>query len=174
MSLQIIDFVFIVILAALTILGGIKGFINCIMGKIVPLLALWIASMTFGNIVPMIEKNITNHYIAVVLAFVIVFVVCFVVLKIVQALLKSVFSLPILKSLDRFLGFVFGFAEGLAVICLLLIVICIQPFFTPDELVGQSIFFKYLENVVRIPLDAINSSVSSAFAFINGYSALNV
>ena len=82
MNLPVIDMVFTIVIIALALFGMINGFINEVMGKIIPIVSIWIAFMTFRYVVEPIEKNVNMHFVAVVLAFLIVFIACFIVLKI--------------------------------------------------------------------------------------------
>ncbi|WP_407400911.1 CvpA family protein [Treponema sp.] len=174
MNLPIIDLVFIIIIFALAIMGLINGFLNEVLGKVIPIASIWIAFMTFGHLVGPLELHVKFHVAAVICAFLIVFIVVFIVLKIIQAILKKIFSAAILKSLDRFLGFVFGAVEGVAIVCIVLLVLRTQPWFDTSSLLAGSIFLKYLDPLISIPADAITESVKDASAFIAGNGALNV
>ena len=87
---------------------------------------------------------------------------------------QKIFSGAILKSLDRFLGLVFGLVEGVAVVCIILLILTAQPWFNTDSILKGSLFLKYLEPVISIPKGAIKESVNNASAFVAALGALNV
>lgn len=175
MNLPVIDMVFTIVIIALALFGMINGFINEVMGKIIPIVSIWIAFMTFRYVVEPIEKNVNMHFVAVVLAFLMVFIACFIVLKILQLILKSIFSGYVLKSLDRFLGLVAGAFEGIALVCVVLIVLLAQPWFDTNSLLAGSIYLKLLGPVISIPLNVLNESLNGTkTAFLNCLGAMNV
>lgn len=174
MNLPIIDLIFILIIVALALIGLIKGFLDEVLGKVIPIASIWIAFMTFGYLMPTVEERIKIHIVAVICSFLIVFIATFIVLKIFQLILKKIFSGAILKSLDRFLGLVFGIIEGFAVVCLILLVLTAQPWFDSSSILTGSIFAKYLEPIISIPAKAITDTVNNAAAFVMTEGALNV
>lgn len=57
----------------------------------------------------------TSEVLASAISFILIFIVAFIVLSIITSLLDLIFKLPILKSANMFLGFVFGAVEAVAV-----------------------------------------------------------
>ncbi|MDO4507357.1 MAG: CvpA family protein [Spirochaetales bacterium] len=174
MNLPLIDLIFIVIIAASTLIGFLKGFLDEVLGKVIPIASIFVAFMGFKYVLAPVESHIKIHVAAVICAFLLVFIVCFIVLKIVQVILKKIFSASILKSLDRFLGLVFGLVEGVAVVCIILLILTAQPWFNSDSILKGSLFLKYLEPVISVPKGAIRETVNSASAFIPFKGAFNV
>jgi membrane protein required for colicin V production len=78
-----------------------------------------------------------------ILSFVLIFIVVFVLIKLVEYLLVDIVDRINLGGVDRFLGFLFGFAEGIAVTSLLLLAFTLQPVFDAGPLLEGS-FFKEL------------------------------
>lgn len=173
MTLPIIDFVFIILIVAISIFALVNGFINELMGKVVPVLSIWITFMCFGRFVPILEKNIKMHFLAVAVTFLVVFVIVFILLKIIQTILKSIFSVPMLKSLDRFLGLVLGLVEGLTLVSIILLVLYVQPWFNVDNVLNGSIFARYLAPVISVPAKSINESLHN-ISIVSAVGALNV
>jgi membrane protein required for colicin V production len=79
-----------------------------------------------------------------IIAFVAVFVLIFLLAKLVEHLLKDITERISLGTVDRFLGLLFGVAEGIAVISLVLLVMRIQPIFDTSSLLENSFFAKML------------------------------
>lgn len=173
MTLPIIDFIFIVLIFVIAVAAVINGFINELFGKVVPVLAIWITFMCFGRFVPLLEKSVKMHVLAVAVTFLIVFVIVFILLKIIQTILKSVFNVPVLKSLDRFLGFVLGLLEGLTLVSIVLLVLYVQPWFNVDNLLNGSIFAKYLSPIISVPVRSVNESIQN-ISLISASGVMNV
>jgi membrane protein required for colicin V production len=79
-----------------------------------------------------------------IISFILIFVCIFIIVKMVEYLLKDIIRLISLGTVDRFLGFLFGLAEGIAVISLILLLLTIQPVFDASGLLAGSFFAKAL------------------------------
>jgi membrane protein required for colicin V production len=86
-----------------------------------------------------------------ILAFILIFVVIFLAVKLVGFLLKDIVKRISLGGVDRFLGLVFGLAEGIAVISLLCLVLDLQPLFDAASLLEGSFFAEFLLPLVGGP-----------------------
>ena len=118
--MNVLDYIFIAILAIFTIRGFVRGLINEIFGFgsiIIPLLA----GFLFYPKIAVVFFDSMAVIVAKILGFVVVFIFAFVLIKIVQMLFKAIFSGPILKSLDKALGLLLGFAEGGALVFFILV-----------------------------------------------------
>lgn len=154
MTLPPIDIVFFLIVIVFAIAGAINGFVNEAFGKAAPVVSIWGAVLFYRNLVGPIEKYIKVHLVSVALAFLLIFIIVFIVMKIVQILIRNIFGGEILKSLDRFLGFVFGIVEGAAIVALVLIVMKEQPWFNTDSLLEGSLFNEVLSPIISIPFSS--------------------
>jgi membrane protein required for colicin V production len=79
-----------------------------------------------------------------IIAFVLLFVIVFLVVKLLEMMLKDIIEEVSLGSADRFLGIIFGLAEGIAVVSLVLFVLRIQPLFDPSAILSESFFSRLL------------------------------
>ena len=162
MSLPIMDFVFIVIVLALGILGVVKGFFNGVFSLAAPVLGLWLASVFCEKLSAPIETYVKITWLSVILAFLLIFIVVFLIVKIVEKILKGIFSGMIFKSLDRVLGLIFGLLEGIALVTVILFALKIQPWFECDGLLQGSIFYKMLSPLISSHLSSVSSAVEKA------------
>ncbi|MCI5830213.1 MAG: CvpA family protein [Treponema sp.] len=174
MNLPVIDLVFILIIVLLAVIGLAKGFLDEVLGKVIPVASIWIAFLFFGYLVAQVESKVKIHLVAIICSFLIVFIAAFILLKIVQLVLKKLFSGSILKSLDRFLGFVFGLVEGIFVVCIIILILKLQPWFNVSSILHGSIFVKFLAPVISIPVEAITNMDINRAAFIFAKGVLNV
>ena len=115
--------------------------------------------MYYKNIAGSVLKDVKNPYVANVLAFLLIFVVVFLVIKIIQMIVAKVFEWSILKSLDRTLGFIFGMIEGAAVVCLVIFLITVQPFFNPLNILGESFYYGLVSSLFHSTREEIGSHV---------------
>ena len=159
MNFAVIDWVFSGIIILFAIGGVIKGFIDNVFGKIAFIAGIILAYLFYKNIAGSILKDVKNPYVANVLAFLLIFVVVFLVIKIIQMIVAKVFEWSILKSLDRTLGFIFGMIEGVAVVCLVIFLITVQPFFNPLNILGESFYYGLVSSLFHSTREEIGSHV---------------
>jgi membrane protein required for colicin V production len=98
------------------------------------------------RLLPALVQNIPE-----ILAFVLIFVVIFVTVKLVEYLLNDIIQRVSLGGVDRFLGFLFGMAEGAVVVSLLLLALKLQPIFDVDSLLDGSFFAGLLFPLITRP-----------------------
>ncbi|MDR2535733.1 MAG: CvpA family protein [Treponema sp.] len=78
-----------------------------------------------------------------VLAFAAVFFIIFLLIKIFEVLIKDIVNAVDLGGVDRFMGTLVGFVEGLACIVFVLFLITIQPIFETEPILEGSFFAEY-------------------------------
>jgi membrane protein required for colicin V production len=79
-----------------------------------------------------------------IIAFIALFVIVFIVVKLLEILFKGVIHGLRGGGIDRFFGLIFGFAEGIAVISLVLFVLTVQPLFDSSAILSGSFFARFL------------------------------
>ena len=67
----------------------------------------------------------TSEILASVISFIVIFIGVFIVLSILTSLLDVIFRLPVLKSANMFLGFIFGCAEAAVVAFVLAVLLSV-------------------------------------------------
>lgn len=148
MTFTVLDWICGIIILIFAIAGIVKGFINNVMGKLALALGIILACMFYKTAASNLLSSVENETFRNILGFLIIFVVVFLIVKCIQVIISRVFEWEVLKSLDRTLGFVFGAVEGLAVICLLLFLLSIQPFFDASKLYENSFFYSILNTIL--------------------------
>ncbi|MDR0401073.1 MAG: CvpA family protein [Treponema sp.] len=91
------------------------------------------------RLAPGLVRNIPE-----IISFALIFVLVFLLVKLVEYLLADIVDRINLGGVDRFLGFIFGFVEGIAITCLLLLALRLQPVFDADPLLKGSVFAEFL------------------------------
>jgi membrane protein required for colicin V production len=79
-----------------------------------------------------------------IIAFAALFIIVYILVKIVEMTLKNIIEGIQLGGLDRLLGAALGIVEGIVVVCLILFLMRIQPFFDSGPILEKSIFAAFL------------------------------
>jgi membrane protein required for colicin V production len=124
----------------------LKGIISELLSMAAVVLGLLASLFFYKNGAAFIRANYLPNIkvIPEILAFISLFIIVFIIVKLLEILLKGVIEGVQLQSADHFLGIVFGFLEGLAVISLILFILSIQPLFNPSVLLTDSFFARIL------------------------------
>lgn len=75
-----------------------------------------------------------------ILAFTAIFCIIFVAIKVLESLLKDIMERIDFGGVDRFIGVLWGFIEGLVCVVLVLFVLNIQPLVEKETILGGSMF----------------------------------
>ena len=143
---SVLDWVFIILIALFVIRCYLKGFIGEILSMAAIVLGLLASLFFYKNGAEYLRARFWPELktIPEIIAFVALFLIVFVVIKLLEIMLKGIIQGVKLGGADRFLGVVFGFAEGIAVISLVLFLLRIQPLFDPSSILSDSFFARLL------------------------------
>jgi membrane protein required for colicin V production len=165
-SLPVIDYVFLVLVLLLVIRCTLRGFIaefmtlaSLVLGALGALFlyrscAVFLRKHGLENMIKKIPEIFQKllpglvQNIPEIISFVLIFVLVFLIVKLVEHLLQDIVQRIKLGAVDRFLGFLFGLAEAIAVISLVLLVIRIQPVFDSGLLLDRSFFADLLFPII--------------------------
>lgn len=185
-SLGIIDYVFIGLTLLLVIRCTLRGFISefmtlasLVLGVLGSLFlyrncAVFLRSRGLeaftGKIPPFIQRLLPGlvRNIPEILSFVLIFAFVFVLVKLVEYLLTDIVERINLGGVDRFLGFLFGFAEGIMVTALLLLAFTLQPIFDAGPLLEGSFFAELLLPFIirrEVPADGLQAAIQALVVF---------
>ncbi len=163
MTFNFLDIVFIAIILLLAIHGAVAGFIKEFFSKAAIVLGVFFAVMFFGKLSPFLNKHIESDFISKILAFLLIFILVYLIVRLIQHFVGNFFSGEILGGLDRVLGFFFGAAEGLLVVCIILIIFYAQPWFDLGPLVLDSFFHKTFNKLLQAPVDIVQEYITFVF-----------
>ena len=146
MDIAIIDIVFIGVIIVFALRCAVRGFVSELMSMAALILGLFTAIFFFRTGAEIVRGRFMPDVAIIpeVIAFVLLFLAVFFVIKMVEILLKGIIEGIRLGGADRFLGCIFGIAEGIVIVCLLLFLINIQPFFDPEPLLRGSFIADFL------------------------------
>jgi membrane protein required for colicin V production len=150
MGMASIDVVFMVIIAISALRCAVRGFISELLSVAALIFGLLAALLFFRQGAVLVRAWFLPdaRIIPEIIAFIAFFLIVYITVKIIEMTLKSIIEGIKLGGLDRLLGFVLGFVEGLIIVCLLLFLISIQPFFKADSMLEDSFFAKILLPVI--------------------------
>jgi membrane protein required for colicin V production len=147
LNISVLDIIFILIVILFVIRCYLKGFVGEVFSMAAIVLG-FLASLFFykrgGEFLKTQFWNDMKIILTEVIAFIALFLIVFIAVKLFEALLKGVINGIRLGGVDRFLGIIFGLAEGIAVISLVLFVMRIQPLFDPSGVLSDSVFARVL------------------------------
>ncbi|GHT67629.1 hypothetical protein FACS1894110_13460 [Spirochaetia bacterium] len=151
MTLSIIDAIFIFLTFLLVIRCALRGFVAELMPIAAVVLGLLTAIYLYKNGGAFLRGRFFQHvkHIPEIIAFIVLFIVVFGAIRIVEHIIRDIIQRIKLEGLDRFLGFLFGFVEGLVLISLLLLLLTIQPLFNEKTLLEGSIFAEFILPIIN-------------------------
>jgi membrane protein required for colicin V production len=141
-----IDIVFVVIIAIFSFRCAARGFVGELLSMAALIFGMLAAICFFrwgGHFIRsyfMLEMKVLPEAIA----FVTIFVFVFIIIKTIEATLKNIIETIQLGGLDRMLGLLFGFVEGIIIVCLIIFVINVLPPVVSHSVLDKSIFAKIL------------------------------
>jgi membrane protein required for colicin V production len=146
LKFSVVDFIFIGLIGLFIIRCYLKGFISELLSMAAVVLGIIAALFFYKNGADFLRLKYWPDLktIPEILAFVALFVIVFLAVKLLEAMLKGIIEDVRLGGADRFLGIIFGLAEGLAVVSLILFLLRIQPLFDPDQILSDSFFASLL------------------------------
>lgn len=146
MNFSVVDFVFAGLIGLFIIRCYLKGFVSELLSMAAIVLGLLAALYFYKNGAEYLRGRFWPDLRTVpeIIAFAALFVFVFLAIKLLEAMLKGIINGIRLSGADRFLGIVFGFAEGLAVVSLILFLLKIQPLFDSSQILSDSFFARLL------------------------------
>lgn len=136
----VIDFIFIFIIFACAVHGGLCGFLEEFFSKLAVICGVLFGFLMNKQVVPHLPGIKAAPFLTTILAFIIIFIVVYVSVRIVQKVIGFAFQGDIMKGLDRCLGFFLGVGEGFLIVALVLFLLHSQHFFEVDGVLSGSFF----------------------------------
>ena len=146
MNFTVIDIVFIALIGLLIVRCYLKGFVSELLSMAGYVLGLLAALFFYKNGADFLREKFWPglQTIPEILSFIFLFVIVLILVKLLAIMLKGIIDGIKLGGVDRVLGIIFGLAEGIAVVSLVLFVIRIQPLFNPSAILSESFFARIL------------------------------
>lgn len=141
--------------------AAIKGFIRELISLASVVAALAIAAVGYIKTAVWFEDLTRSHEVALAVGFLSLFVCTLIVGGLVSVLARKLIKTAGLQSFDRILGAIFGIIRGIAVDCVLLLVLV--AFAIKPEAVRQSILAPYITTGARVIAYAMPEDLKAKF-----------
>ncbi|MCX7785241.1 MAG: CvpA family protein [candidate division WOR-3 bacterium] len=152
---MIIDALIVLVIIGCIVNGIIKGFVKQLSITAGLMLGFYIASKQYPTLEKILFKTSQLTTVNKIICFIIIFIIVFILIYLLGLLLKKVVQLIMLGWLDKILGGVFGFVQGVIIIWLVLI-LALLVFPNTKYTIGRSIFaYKILKmgsNMTKMPI----------------------
>jgi len=161
MNMAGIDVVFMVIIAISALRCAARGFISELLSMAALIFGILAALLFFKQGAALVRGWFMPdvRIVPEIIAFVAFFLLIYIAVKIIEITLKSIIEGIKLGGLDHLLGFALGFVEGIIIVCLLLFLITIQPFFNADSMLENSFLAKILLPIIIGEKDKIVEAI---------------
>jgi membrane protein required for colicin V production len=138
------DIVLCLIILILMIRGTIKGFIAEVLSMAAVILGIGLAVIFSGMLSKVVTSIFGESIWSPVIAFLGIFIIVYLIVKLLEGAIHKGIEKLNLHKLDRVMGFLLGFIEGILVISCIVLIIRIQPFVDADEMITGSIFARII------------------------------
>jgi membrane protein required for colicin V production len=157
-NFSVIDLIFTGLIGLFMIRCYLKGFVSELLSMAGIVLGILAALFLHKNGGAFLRERFWPgvNVIPEIAAFIILFVFVFFIVKLLEKMLVDIIDNVSLTSADSYLGIIFGLAEGIAVVSLILFVLKIQPLFDPSALLQNSFFAKLLLPLINGRENALN------------------
>jgi membrane protein required for colicin V production len=146
MNVSVIDIVFLLLIILFIIRCYLKGFVGEVFSMAAIILGILSSLFFYKNGGEYLRNTFWPglKVIPEIIAFIALFIIVFIAIKILELIFKGIIERVKLSGMDRFLGSIFGLAEGIAVVSLVLFILKIQPLFNPSSILSDSVFANFL------------------------------
>jgi membrane protein required for colicin V production len=148
MTLTLVDWIIVVILAAAVIGGIARGFFRSVFSLGGLLLGLALAAWNYWRLAVLLKPLVHSVEVANAIAFLAIALLVMVVAAVAGSLLAKIFSKVGLGCLDRLAGGAFGFIEGMLFVMLCILVTV--AFFPKTEWLTEARLPKYFFGALHV------------------------
>lgn len=157
-----IDIVFLIIIVALVVRAGLRGFVAEILTMAAPILGIFVAifcSNALGQVVKQITGSDSQAWNQII-AFLVIFIVVYLLVKIFQSLIQKGIDKLKLEKADKVLGIFLGLLEGLLVTGVLILIAHWLPFTEVKDIIKDSFFYNLLAPLLPVSSQLIESTIT--------------
>jgi membrane protein required for colicin V production len=148
MTLTLVDWIIVVILAVAVIGGIARGFFRSVFSLGGLLLGLALAAWNYWRLAALLKPLLHSIEVANAIAFLVIALLVMVLAAVVGSLLAKIFRKVGLGCLDRLAGGVFGFIEGMLFVMLCILVTV--AFFPKTEWLTEARLPKYFFGALQV------------------------
>jgi len=161
-GLNTLDVIFLITISITVILGVLRGFVKSVLSIAFLILGIVFALSYYDNLSGVF--SIRNRNISHFISFITIFIVTIVIGSLITYFLRKLLVRGPLKSIDRFLGGIFGLLKGITYSSILVFALIVFPI--DDSLLVESKLSPYFIKVVDFMFEVIPKDFSKKINYI--------
>lgn len=160
--LTLLDIVILSILGLSALVGVLRGMIAELMGLVVWFAAAYLSFKFGADLAPLYADVVNSESIQQALGYFSLFVGTLLVGSLITYLLRKLVSSTGLSGTDRMLGVVFGLVRGVAIACVVILLLSFTPF-TKQAWWGDSMLLPHFRPAAQWMQTWLPSKIASSF-----------
>lgn len=147
LSLNVTDYVIIGVIFVSTIISLLRGFVKESISLTIWVIGFLVSLRFYQDLAVFLEPYISSSGLKNIISFVAIFLVVLIIGSLFNFLLSFIIEKTGLSGTDRLLGMLFGFAKGVLLVSVLLLVIS-STSFVQDDWWKSSSLIEYFQPIV--------------------------
>jgi len=119
--MTVFDYAVLVIIGVSILLSVMRGFLREVMALLAWIVAFWVASLFTDQLAPMLPAAIPSPELRYLAAFVLLFLGVLLIMTLIAIAVSQLLKVIGVGPLDRGLGALFGFARGMIIVLVLVL-----------------------------------------------------
>ena len=119
--MTVFDYAVLGIICLSILLSVMRGFLREVMALLAWVVAFWVASLFTDQLAPLLPASIPSPELRYLAAFVLIFLVVLLIMTIIAIAVSHLLKVIGVGPLDRALGALFGFARGMIIVLVLVL-----------------------------------------------------
>ena len=115
------DYAVILVIGVSILLSVMRGFLREVMALLAWVVAFWVANLYTAQLAPLLPQSIPTPELRLLAAFVAIFLATLLVMTLISITVSHFLKAIGVGPLDRALGAVFGFARGMVIVLVLVL-----------------------------------------------------
>lgn len=162
--MTIFDYAVLSIIGLSVFIGMMRGLVHESLALIGWVLAFYVAKTYVNTLVPYMPQDIPSESLRLLAAFVALFLASLLIISLITMILASVLKKIGLGWFNRWLGMFFGFARGLLVVCILVLLAGMTKI-PKDQRWQDAMFSAPLEAAVQTALPWLPESIANFVSY---------
>lgn len=144
---NVTDYIILAVVAVSILISLVRGFVKELISLVIWILGFWIAIKFYHALAIVFEHYIANSAIRHITSFTVIFLVVLILGALFNYLLSFIIIKTGLSGTDRLLGMIFGFARGVLLVAMLLLLIS-STSFVEDAWWKQSVLIPHFHGLL--------------------------
>lgn len=144
---NVTDYIILAVVAVSILISLVRGFVKELISLVIWILGFWVAIKFYHALATVFEHYIANSAIRHITSFTVIFLAVLILGALFNYLLSFIIIKTGLSGTDRLLGMIFGFARGVLLVAMLLLLIS-STSFIEDAWWKQSILIPHFHGLL--------------------------